>query len=61
MLEISKPIIKKEDRISPKFGEKTTFLNSGVKYSDICNVEDKQIRKPVINVKKVGKPTKKIK
>ena len=59
MLEVSKPIIK--DRLVAKKGDKTTFLNDGLKYSYLCKIEDKHIRKPMINIKMIGKPYTKLK
>ena len=60
MLKIDKPIIKPEEKIVFRPGDKTTFLNDGVKYSDLCRIND-YYSKGIVNVKRISKPSKKVK
>ncbi len=54
------PVIKPENKISAKPGDKTTFLNEGVGYSDLCQAYDYYPNRTV-NVKKESKNPKIIK
>lgn len=47
MLEIDKPIIKPEDKVVAKPGERTTFLNEGANYNDLNIIHDVGISKPM--------------